>query len=161
MFVLFIGLKIMIQIKIIDIVTKQYNAKIDFPQPYLFKKNKMHIWEVLISWTDIWMVVSPANKLCANNVSSCMSILLLPPSGERRFQIDFVRSIVHQYIRFEPSAQKNNVSIPNLESTVTNGHFLEPNSQGWFKYCKKNCSMICLTCNVRLHVNFFPLHHSY
>ena len=49
---------------------------------------------------------------------------LLPE--KRVSQIDFVRSsIVHQYVRFDRTARKINVSLPNLVSRYTNVRFLE------------------------------------
>ena len=69
-------------------------------------------------------------------------------------RIDFVRSTVSQYVRFNQIAQKINFSIPNLVSTDTNVNFLEPHYQGQCKYCKKNYRVICSTCS--LACKLFP-----
>ena len=47
-------------------------------------------------------------------------------------QLDFVRNLVHQYLR-----QEKLITIPRLVSTDTNGHFLTSLIQGHYKYCKK------------------------
>lgn len=72
-------------------------------------------------------------------------------------QLDFLRKLVHQYIRFHRRKERLNVSQPKLVSRDSNGHFLEPHTQGRCKFCKKNCRLIC---NVCLHAQCFPLYHT-
>ena len=67
-------------------------------------------------------------------------------------QLEFVRDIVHQYVRFDRKTKRLNVSIPNLVSKSTNEHYLAKQSQARCKFCQKNCRLICNASNVRLHL---------
>ncbi|KRY18037.1 PiggyBac transposable element-derived protein 3 [Trichinella patagoniensis] len=42
---------------------------------------------------------------------------------------------------------------------ITQGHYLEPISQGRCRDCKKNCRLHCVECRERLHRKCFPLYH--
>ena len=44
-------------------------------------------------------------------------------------QLEFVRAIVHQCVRFDRKTERWNVSIPNLVSQSTNGHYLAKQSR--------------------------------
>ena len=77
----------------------------------------------------------------------------LPPSPRKKVsELEFVRTIVHQYVRFDRKTKRLNVSIPNLVSKSTNEHYLAKQSQARCKFCQKNCRLICNACNVRLHL---------
>ena len=150
--------------------SKAMKARIDVPQPHLVKKYNAHMGgvDLLDGYLNNlrpciggkkWYRTQLINFVRIMQVAAYRFYCHLHPE-KRVSQIDFVRSIVHQYVRYDRTAQKINVSIPNLVSRDTNGHFLQAHSQGRCKYCQKNCRMICPTCNVRLHVNCFPLYHS-
>ena len=87
-----------------------------------------------------WYWVQMINMICILQVAYHFYCQLHPE--KKVSQLDFVRSLVHQYVRFDCVAADKNVSIPNLVSTDTTGHFLEQSSQGRCKYCKKNCRMM-------------------
>ena len=144
-------------------------ALIDVPQPHLMRKYNAYMggvdqldgyWNNLrpyirreTYWTQL------INLVCLLQVAAYRLFCQMHPA-KRTSQLQFLRSIVHQYVGFDRKAVKINVSVPNLLPTNTNSHFLEQSTQGRCKYCKKNCRTMCPTCNVRLHVNCFPLYHS-
>ena len=71
-----------------------------------------------------WYWVQMINMICILQVAAYRFYCQLHPE-KRVSQLDFIRSLVHQYVRFDRVAAGKNVSIPNLVSTDTHGHFLE------------------------------------
>ena len=153
---------------------KQYSkvqmCKIDVPQPHLLRKYNAYMGgaDQLDGYLNnlrpciggkkwYWMQLIKLVRLL--QVAAFRIFCHLHP-GKKVSQLEFVRAIVHQYVRFDRKTERLNASIPNLVSKSTNGHYLAKQSQGRCKFCQKNCCLICNACNVRLHLECFPLHHT-
>ena len=153
---------------------KQYSkvqmCKIDVPQPHLLRKYNAYVGgaDQLDGYLNnlrpciggkkwYWMQLIKLVRLL--QVAAFRIFCHLHP-GKKVSQLEFVRAIVHQYVRFDRKTERLNASIPNLVSKSTNGHYLAKQSQGRCKFCQKNCCLICNACNVRLHLECFPLHHT-
>ena len=51
--------------------------------------------------------------------------------------MEFVQAIAHQYVRFDRKTERLNVSILNLVSKSTNGHYLAKPSQGVVSFVER------------------------
>ena len=67
-----------------------------------------------------WYWVQMINMIHILQVAAYRFYCRLHPE-KRVSQLDFIRSLVHQYVRFDRVAADKNVSIPNLVSADTNG----------------------------------------
>ena len=139
---------------------------------HIWSESIILTWGVLTSWMDYLNNLHP----CIGGKKWCWMQLINASRNGRKFaycklqlsaffatftqkkkvsQLEFVRAIVYQYVRFDHKTERLNVSIRNLVSKSTNGHYLAKQSQGHCKFCTKNCCLICNACNVRLHLQCF------
>ena len=123
---------------------KQYSkvqmCKIDVPQPHLLRKYNAYVGgaDQLDGYLNnlrpciggkkwYWMQLIKLVRLL--QVAAFRIFCHLHP-GKKVSQLEFVRAIVHQYVRFDRKTERLNASIPNLVSKSTNGHYLAKQSQG-------------------------------
>ena len=122
---------------------KQYSkvqkCKIDVSQPHLIRKYNAYMGGV--DQLDIylnnlrpcigskkWYWVQLINQVRLLQVAAFCIFCHLHP-GKKISQLEFVRAIVHQYVRFDRKTKRLNVSIPNLVFKSPNGHYLAKQSQ--------------------------------
>ncbi|KRX69287.1 PiggyBac transposable element-derived protein 3 [Trichinella sp. T6] len=73
--------------------------------------------------------------------------------------LDFRRDITTHFLRAKPqlTIRTGRRTHPPENLRITQGHYLEPISQGQCRVCKKNCRVHCVECRERLHRKCFPL----
>ena len=150
--------------------SKVQKCKIDVPQPHLIQKYNAYIGGVdqLDGYLNNLRPCIGVKKWYWMQLINLVRLLQVVPfcifchfhPEKKVSQLEFVRAIVYQYVRFDRKTERLNVRIPNLVSKSTNGHYLAKQRQGRCKFCQKNCSLICNACNVRLQLECFPLYHT-
>ncbi|KRY99483.1 PiggyBac transposable element-derived protein 3 [Trichinella zimbabwensis] len=75
--------------------------------------------------------------------------------------LDFRRDVTTHLLRAKPrlTIRTGRRAHPPETLRITEGHYLEPISQGRCRVCKKNCRLHCVECRERLHRKCFPLYH--
>ena len=147
--------------------SKVQTRKTDVPQPHLIRKYNVYMVGVdqLDGYLKNLRPCIGGKKWYWMQLINLVRLLQVaafchPHQEKKVSQLEFVRTIVHQYVRFDRKTGRLNVSIPNLVSKSTNGHYLAKQSQGRCKFCQKNCRLICNACSVRLHLECFALYRT-
>ncbi|KRY17652.1 PiggyBac transposable element-derived protein 2 [Trichinella patagoniensis] len=107
-----------------------------------------------------WNLFSNALKLAV--VAACrLHRELHQDSSTALSHLDFRRDVTTHLLRAKPrlTIRTGRRAYPPETLRITEGHYLEPISQGRCRVCKKNCRLHCVECRERLHRKCFPLYH--
>ncbi|KRZ48174.1 hypothetical protein T02_1028, partial [Trichinella nativa] len=120
------------------------------------KATKRHKWEILKLLLSSYRL-----RLRSKNLAITQGIAPRELSSTALSHLDFRRDVTTHLLRAKPrlTIRTGRRAHPPETLRITEGHYLEPISQGRCRVCKKNCRLHCVECRERLHRKCFPLYH--